>query len=186
MIRAIKFNTLLLSILITSLTINAAQTAEITKSGESQHLLYNKDVLLQDFSGKNRSIEEYTGKGKWLLVMIWASSCHICNAEIKNYIELNNKHKNKDLTVLGISVDGWQYKADALEFIRKHKVNFTNLIAAPVVIDHFYELQTGKNLVGTPSFLLYAPSGELKAEQSGAVPTTLIEEFISKNSNKTQ
>ncbi len=184
--RTIKCNTLLLFFVITSLTVNISQSAELAKSGKSQHLLYNKDVLLQDFSGKNRNITEYTGKGKWLLVMIWASNCHICNTEIKNYVELNNKHKNKDLTVLGISVDGWQYKADALEFIRKHKVNFTNLIAAPIVIDYFYELQTGKNLVGTPSFLLYAPSGELKAEQSGAVPTTLIEEFISKNSNNTQ
>ncbi|VAW90978.1 hypothetical protein MNBD_GAMMA22-3012 [hydrothermal vent metagenome] len=177
-----KNKTQLLFFIIAILTLNTSQSAEISKSGESQHLLYNQDILLQDFSGKNRNINEFTGKGKWLLVMIWASNCHICNAEIQNYIKFNNKHKNKDLTVLGISVDGWQYKDNALEFIRKHKVDFTNLIAAPVVIDHFYKLQTGKSLVGTPSFLLYSPTGELKAEQSGAVPTALIEDFIKKNS----
>jgi len=153
---------------------------ELTKEGDSQYLQYNKEVMLQDFEGNKHKLNEYTGNGKWLVVMIWASDCHICNSEIKNYVDFHNKFKNKNTTVLGISVDGWEFKDNALEFIRKHKVNFPNLIAAPIVVDHLYELQTGKNLVGTPSFLIYSPSGELKAEQTGAVPTSVIEDFIGK------
>ena len=36
---------------------------------------------LQDFDGQPKSISDYAGKGKWLVVMIWASDCHICNQE---------------------------------------------------------------------------------------------------------
>ncbi len=159
--------------------IEYAWSTELSNSAESEELQYNEAILLQDFSGKSHKISEYTGKGKWLIIMIWASDCHICNAEIANYISFHNKHKNTDAAVLGISVDGWEFKDNATGFINKHKVNFPNLIAAPIVVDHFYEMQTGKNLFGTPSFLIYSPSGELKAEQTGAVPTSLIEEFMS-------
>ena len=34
----------------------------------------------EDFSGKPQKLENYVGKdGKWLIVMMWASDCHICN-----------------------------------------------------------------------------------------------------------
>lgn len=159
-------------------------SSELTKTAESQHLQYNKEILLHDFSGNSHKLSEYTGKGKWLVVMIWASDCHICNKEVKNYIAFHKKHKNTDATILGISVDGMEFKDNAQEFIRKHKVNFPNLIAAPIVVDHLYELQTGQNLVGTPSFLIYSPSGDLKAQQTGAVPTSIVEDFIKKYSTK--
>jgi peroxiredoxin len=168
-----------LLVFISLYSISTVFSAELTIPGESQHLKYNQEILLQDFNGKSHKLSEYTGKGKWLIVMIWASDCHICNAEVKNYITFHKKHKDKDASILGISVDGWEFKDKAEGFIKKHNVNFPNLIAAPIVVDHLYELQTGKNLFGTPSFLVYSPSGELKAEQSGAVPTNLIEEFIS-------
>ncbi|MFV2060084.1 MAG: TlpA family protein disulfide reductase [Gammaproteobacteria bacterium] len=171
---------LIFFIVISSLASGIIWSAELTKPGDSQHLKYNEEILLQDFSGKSHKLSEYYGKGKWLIVMIWASDCHICNIEVKNYITFHNKHKDVDATILGISVDGWEFKANAEKFIKKHKVNFPNLIAAPIVVDHLYELQTGKNLYGTPSFLVYSPTGELKAEQTGAVPTSLIEEFIKK------
>ena len=35
--------------------------------------------------------------------------------------------------------------------------------------------------IGTPSFLLFDPQGNLLAQQVGAVPPELIEEFIAKH-----
>ena len=138
----------------------------------------------QDFSGNNKVFENHLGKGKWLIVMIWASDCHICNREAHQYVDFHTFHSDKDATVLGISLDGESKKAAAEGFIKKHNVNFPNLIAEPeTVAKLFYDL-TGQHFSGTPTFLVYSPEGELKAAQAGAVPTELIEDFIKKNTVK--
>ncbi|KPJ90019.1 MAG: hypothetical protein AMJ53_15115, partial [Gammaproteobacteria bacterium SG8_11] len=40
---------------------------------------------LKDFDGQASAIENYAGKGKWLVVMLWASDCHVCNQEVHQY-----------------------------------------------------------------------------------------------------
>ncbi len=136
---------------------------------------------LQDFSGKSRSIDEFTGKGKWTVVMIWASDCHVCNHEAHNYIDFHFVHSDKDATVLGISIDGRAGKANAEAFINRHQVNFPNLIGDAVAVADWFTGLTGAPWIGTPTFLIYAPDGVLKAQQVGAVPTPIIEDFMQKS-----
>lgn len=135
----------------------------------------------QDFSGKPQVFENYLGKGKWTVVMMWASDCHICNREAHEYIDFHLIHSDTDATVLGISLDGESRKKAAEKFIKKHSVDFPNLIAEPEHVSALYKDLTGQYFAGTPSFLIYSPEGELKAAQAGAVPTSLIEDFIKKN-----
>jgi len=78
---------------------------------------------LLDFNGKPSDIEVNLGKGKWLVVMLWASDCHVCNQEAHQYITFHQQHTEKDASVLGVSLDGAEKKADAEEFIKKHNVN---------------------------------------------------------------
>lgn len=137
---------------------------------------------LQDFSGKSRSIDEFTGKGKWTIVMIWASDCHVCNHEAHNYIDFHFVHSDKDATVLGISIDGQAGKANAEAFINRHQVNFPNLIGDAAAVADWFTGLTGAPWIGTPTFLIYAPDGVLKAQQVGAVPTAIIEDFMQKSS----
>lgn len=135
----------------------------------------------QDFNGKPQTLENYTGKGKWLVVMMWASDCHICNVEAHEYVDFHLVHSDTDATVLGISLDGESRKKEAEQFIKKHSVDFPNLIAEPAHVSNMYKKLTGQFFAGTPSFLIFAPDGELKAAQAGAVPTQLIEDFMKKN-----
>ena len=136
----------------------------------------------QDFEGKPQLLKNYTAKGKWLVVMIWASDCHICNKEAHQYVDFHLVHSDDDATVLGISIDGESRKSEAEKFISKHSVDFPNLIAEYEYVAAMYQELSGQAFAGTPSFLVFAPDGELKAATAGAVPTTLIEEFIKKNS----
>jgi len=136
----------------------------------------------QDFEGKPQLLKNYTAKGKWLVVMIWASDCHICNKEAHQYVDFHLVHSDDDATVLGISIDGESRKSEAEKFITKHSVDFPNLIAEYEYVAAMYQELSGQAFAGTPSFLVFAPDGELKAATAGAVPTTLIEEFIKKNS----
>jgi len=133
---------------------------------------------LYDFQGKPDSIDNFSGEGKWLVVMLWASDCHICNMEAHQYVDFHFVHSDTDATVLGISLDGMANKVAAEEFIKKHNINFPNLIGEPeAVANLFFEL-TGVSWRGTPTFLIYSPKGKLMIQQIGAVPTDLIESFM--------
>ena len=138
----------------------------------------------EDFNGKPQVLENYTGKGKRLIVMMWASDCHICNREAHEYVDFHLIHSDTDATVLGISLDGEGSKKAAEKFIAKHSIDFPNLIAEPEYVSGLYRELTGQFFAGTPSFLIYSPDGELKAVQAGAVPTTMIEDFIKQSSKK--
>jgi len=133
---------------------------------------------LQDFKGTPHNLDEYKGKGKWTIVMLWASDCHVCNEEAHQYVDFHKKHQSKDATVLGISLDGQGKKADAEDFLKEHKINFPNLIGEPMEVASLYRELTGENFRGTPTFLIYSPNGDLRAQQVGAVPTDLIEQFM--------
>lgn len=139
---------------------------------------------LRDMQGNSQTLKNYTGKGNWLVVIIWASDCSVCNREIKEYIDFNTL--NKDVDMLGISTDGWENIKEAMAFITQHKVTFPNLIGTFEAVNDIYENLTDMSLQGTPAFLVFAPDGVLKAQQFGAIPTQLIREFIDKQSSKSK
>ena len=134
-----------------------------------------------DFNGKATAIEKYTNEDQWTVVMFWDSDCQVCNAESQQYVDFHHRHKDAGVQVLGVSMDGLENKQAAQQFIDRNKVSFPNLIIDSQLGANFYTSNTGENWIGTPSFMIYAPKGELKAAQIGAVPTQLIEDFITQN-----
>ncbi len=139
---------------------------------------------MQDFNGKPVSIEQFTGQGKWTVVMIWASDCLICNKEARHYDAFHLKHKDKDATVLGVSMDGQANKKAAMGFIKEHNLRFPNIIGEPEDVAVFFYDSTGENWAGTPTFLIYSPEGKLTVQQIGAVPVPILEEFLQQQAAK--
>ncbi|WP_455204609.1 TlpA family protein disulfide reductase [Kaarinaea lacus] len=137
---------------------------------------------ITDFSGVPKSIKDYASQGKWLVVMLWASDCHVCNQEVHQYIAFHKSHADKDALVLGVSLDGSEKKEDAQQFLQKHQVNFPSLIGEPIDVASLYQNLTGSGWVGTPSFMVYNPKGDLIGAQAGAVPPSIIESFIERES----
>lgn len=137
---------------------------------------------LSDFSGSTKSIADYNEKGKWLVVMLWASDCHVCNQEAGEYVKFHQQHASKDAKILGVSLDGKAKFTDAEKFVKKHQLNFPNLIGEPETVAGIYTELTGEQWIGTPTFLVYNPKGELLGAQVGAVPTEVIEGFIERES----
>ena len=58
---------------------------------------------LQKLSGERVDLDDYRGGGKWLLVMIWATDCHICHQQKPLISDFHDKHQNSDAEVLGIA-----------------------------------------------------------------------------------
>ncbi len=137
-----------------------------------------EDASFRHLDGKTGQLQDYTGKGKWTIVMIWASDCHVCNQEVHHYVKFHEKHKEKDAIVLGLSADGWSGRAAAQGFVDRHKVTFPNLVATGPTIVALYEKITAEPLPGTPAFLVFDPKGKIAAKQVGPVEVEIIENFI--------
>jgi peroxiredoxin len=141
------------------------------------------DVTLYDFEGRPHVLEDYLGKGKWLIVTVWASDCPVCNKEIPELVAFHNAHHRKDATVLGISVDGTARRQEALAFIERHKLSFPNLLDDGRAFKAIYLRATGRPWFGgTPMNLVYAPDGTLAARRIGPLARPEIEAFIERAS----
>ena len=140
------------------------------------------EETFKDFDGNPHAIKDFVGNGKWMVVMLWASDCHVCNQEINQYIAFHKNHMDKDAVVLGVSLDGDEKKADANDFFSRHKVNFPSLIGEPEQVAAMYQNLTGAEWIGTPTFMVYTPAGKLLGAQVGAVPPEIIESFIDRES----
>ncbi len=140
------------------------------------------ESLFSTFDDQPASITDYIEEDKWLLVVIWASDCHICNREAHAYVDFHFKHEESNAQVLGVSIDGQKKKKAAELFIQRHEINFPNLIGEADKIGRWFEKLTGQNWMGTPTLLVYSPEGELKVQQIGAIPLELVEKFIQRES----
>ncbi len=173
---------LLIPVLIFSIivNINLVQAAETKKPTLSRSNIMQAKVLRQ-FDGARKSLDEYVGKGKWLIIMVWAYDCSACNKEAHSYEAFHKKHKNKDAVILGITIDGWEKLKESKAFVKRHKITFPNLTVSREFFSLYHLVLTQKELLGTPTFILFSPKGVLKAQQAGSVPVSILEDFISKN-----
>ncbi len=69
-----------------------------------------------DPSGKPVSLSSF--KGKYVLVDFWASWCGPCRQENPNVVKVYNQYKNKNFTVLGVSLDKPEGKGAWLQAIK--------------------------------------------------------------------
>lgn len=81
------------------------------------------DFTANDVNGNPVSLSSF--KGKYVLVDFWASWCGPCRAENPNVVKAYNKYKDKNFTILGVSLDedGAKWK----EAIAHDKLNWTQV-----------------------------------------------------------
>jgi peroxiredoxin len=84
----------------------------------------NLDFSLKDLDGKTVKLADF--KGRPLILNFWATWCGPCKQEIPAFIELVEKYREEQLTVLGISVD--DSPDDLREFVADYKINYPVLV----------------------------------------------------------
>jgi peroxiredoxin len=124
------------------------------------------------------ALNDFTGEGHWLVVMLWASDCHLCNREVGDYNDFHQRQGMQGARVLGVSLDGAEKRREAEAFVQRHQLVFPSLLGEPEQVMELYSELTGASWLGTPSFLIYGPDGNLRAAQAGAVPVNLVESYI--------
>lgn len=66
-------------------------------------------------------------RGKYVLVDFWASWCRPCREENPNVVRIFNKYKEKNFTILGVSLDKQSGRADWLAAIKNDGLNWTQV-----------------------------------------------------------
>jgi peroxiredoxin len=134
------------------------------------------DIQLRALDGKSRNVNQVIGHGKWTVVVTWAHDCGVCAREIHEMVDFHNVHRDKDAVVLGVSIDGYDLAREARAFVAEHKLPFENLIAEP---DDAVMMKFGAgHFVGTPTYYVYNPQGEIVGQNIGPVTRAEVETFM--------
>lgn len=131
-------------------------------------------------TGEKQDLDKYVGKGKWTLVMFWATDCHICKQQKPEISRFHNEHKNLDAQVVGVAIDGMANKAAIQAYVYEHSPSFPTLVAELPVLAMNYYAVTEENFRGTPTYWLFSPKGELLGNNPGPLRVEAIEAFMAK------
>ncbi len=81
------------------------------------------ELKLNDMDGKPVSLSSF--KGKFVLIDFWASWCGPCRGENPNVVAAYNKYRDKNFTILGVSLD--KDKEPWVKAVNKDGLNWTQV-----------------------------------------------------------
>lgn len=144
-------------------------------------IVSNISLAFTSLDGKEDKIANYLGKGKWTVIEVWESNCSACRMHMPDVVKFDGKLDNTQL--LGVSIDTQEGIKNAQAFIDEYNIKFPTLISNNIEINSWMEQKVGQGLLGTPTFLIFNPSGQLAAAQPGIVATASLERYIISSSN---
>ena len=117
------------------------------------------EFTLPDVNGKPIALNSF--RGKWVLVDFWASWCKPCRMENPNVVAAYRQFKNKNFTILGVSLDRPDGREDWMKAIQQDKLDWTHVSDLK-----FWESAVVPmyNIQGIPYNVLLDPQGKVVAE----------------------
>ncbi|WP_255155887.1 TlpA disulfide reductase family protein [Ferruginibacter sp. HRS2-29] len=117
-----------------------------------------RDFTQPDVNGRPVNLADF--RGKYLLVDFWASWCSPCRAENPNLIDAYNKYRDKNFTILSISIDSRKDRQKWINAINTDKLPWAQ-------VSDLQEKNQAAALYGIttiPANILLDPDGKIIAK----------------------
>tara|TARA_B100000029_G_C17224800_1_gene833146 strand:- start:108 stop:707 length:600 start_codon:yes stop_codon:yes gene_type:complete len=126
------------------------------------------DFTLSDLNGELVSLSQL--QGKVILLNFWGTWCGPCRQEIPDFIKLVEKHKDKGLEIIGVTLtSGSPGRID--DFAKKWGINYTLLTDIKgnetQAVTSLYGQATGRSIRGIPTTFLIDRDGFIRKKYVG-------------------
>lgn len=135
-------------------------------------------VLLEGLDGKQHTLNEYIGKGKWVVVNVWATACPYCRRELFDLASFHDRHSETDAIVVGLTLDLESFGIPEKEYLANFAATY--LIDYPLLLvsGEIASKAIGKPIITVPMTFFYNPKGEMVYQLTGELNEKILEDMI--------
>jgi len=155
-------------------------------------------MRMMSTDGKPYALNDFIGKGQWVVVNVWATRCPYCREELFALGNFHDKHflqrkranlantqqgKIKPAMVLGLTIQLPDFTMPDLDHVAQFKDDY--LIDFPLLLvdQALAQRVIGKPIDMVPVSFFYNPAGELVYQLKGMATEALLEAIIDRTSS---
>lgn len=133
---------------------------------------------VQTVDGEPGDLVDFLSEDKWTVVAVWTTYCGICEAQYPMLSAFHRDHAERDAVVLGLSLDGYGKGELVAKHQSQHAHAFPSVLSEPDAFAVPYQLTTGTEFSGTPTYILFDPQRRLRTFHNDVITREAIEAFI--------
>lgn len=131
--------------------------------------------LVNTSSGRSERLSGTLDSSGWTLVMLWAHDCIPCERQKPLIEKYYRQNKNRGFSVVGVSTDSKALRAKAISTYQSSKTSFSNFYFEGSNFSDSYKIYTGREFLGTPTYLVYGPNGQLRGTHTGTLNHEMLD-----------